>query len=85
MAHAERCPCCYGKGTLPPDTKTTDASEKACHGCGGSGWVTVYDQQPFVYPIPYPVPQYVPVYPYPFFERKYEITYVSPPGTLTWN
>ena len=40
---AVRCPVCFGKGTLPNDGQTTDASPKKCHGCYGKGWITVYD------------------------------------------
>jgi len=43
MAHAERCPVCYGKGKLPDESmgNSTVPIEKTCHGCGGLGWVTV--------------------------------------------
>ena len=44
MTHAERCPICYGSGKVsdPDYGKFTGAQPtKTCHGCGGSGWVTV--------------------------------------------
>ena len=43
-SHAEVCPVCHGKGTIPRDYGkwiSYDEGEKTCHGCGGSGWVTV--------------------------------------------
>jgi len=39
--HAEKCPVCCGTGKIANDGKTTDATDKVCHGCGGKGWVTV--------------------------------------------
>jgi hypothetical protein len=45
MSHAEICPVCGGKGRIN-DVDPTDACVarwKRCHGCGGSGWVTVQD------------------------------------------
>jgi len=45
--HAEKCPVCGGTGrvNLEPDPGTTAqmGNEVLCHGCGGSGWVTVAD------------------------------------------
>ena len=41
MAHAETCPICWGKGTIPDGNSALDI--KPCHGCGGSGWVSVAD------------------------------------------
>jgi len=35
--HAELCPVCTGKGTLPNGTTVPTT----CHGCLGKGWVTV--------------------------------------------
>ena len=46
MAHAQTCPICIGKGRLPNDGKTTDATEPICHGCNGKGWVEVADAMP---------------------------------------
>ena len=41
--HAEVCPICYGKGQVnnvhPGDTCTE--RWETCHGCAGSGWITV--------------------------------------------
>ena len=52
MSHAERCPVCYGQGKLPlGDSKTTTTItapiEKICHGCNGSGWIVVSDDQTY--------------------------------------
>ena len=46
MAHAQTCPICCGKGKLPNDGKTTDATEPICYGCDGKGWVEVADEMP---------------------------------------
>jgi hypothetical protein len=55
MAHAEICPVCKGSGKATPTI--------ACHGCGGTGWVTVgYDSVPY-YPS-YPI---YPTYPTPYY------------------
>jgi uncharacterized membrane protein len=43
MAHAEKCPVCYGFGKLGNDNQR-DCSGKPCHGCNGKGWVTVQDE-----------------------------------------
>jgi hypothetical protein len=43
MAHAEKCPVCYGFGKLGNDNQR-DCSGKTCHGCDGKGWVTVQDE-----------------------------------------
>jgi DnaJ-class molecular chaperone len=46
MAHAEVCPICKGKGTIEKGGNTTDAKfPVTCHGCGGTGWITVNDNQ----------------------------------------
>ena len=55
MAFAQRCPLCYGKGTLEDNTT---AGCKTCHGCGGRGWVEVGNYP--VYPAPYPVAPWPP-------------------------
>lgn len=44
MSHAEICPICKGKGTI--EDKESTCGGKSCHGCSGSGWVTVQDQYP---------------------------------------
>lgn len=61
MSHSEICPVCGGSGKLPADTKTTSASEKQCHGCGGLGWITVKDEYP---QYPYSSPIELPSKPY---------------------
>ncbi len=46
MSHAEICPVCHGSGKIPPhdDGQTTAVPlPVTCHGCGGSGWVTIED------------------------------------------
>ena len=43
---AEKCPVCYGNGVYHPPPvygQTGVPQSKPCHGCGGSGWVTVPD------------------------------------------
>ena len=43
-ARAVKCPVCEGRGTIKnPDSTTT--TEVPCHGCGGRGWVVVYDKE----------------------------------------
>jgi hypothetical protein len=56
MAHSELCPVCKGSGVF--DGRT-------CHGCGGSGWVTVHDGVKYAPPI---CPKWPPDYPaYPTY------------------
>jgi DnaJ-class molecular chaperone len=43
-AHAEICPVCNGSGRLPESGTST--AGKTCHGCNGTGWVTVQDTVP---------------------------------------
>ena len=57
MAHSERCPICYGKGKVTPDSVETSNNLVVCYGCLGKGWIEVGDD-----PIPY-YPFY-PYYPY---------------------
>ena len=51
MSHAERCPVCYGQGKLPLGDNNlcliTAPIEKICHGCNGSGWIVVSDDQTY--------------------------------------
>ncbi len=49
MAHAEKCPICYGTGQVNPDPVGTAVNLKTCHGCGGTGWVTVQDNDAPIY------------------------------------
>ncbi len=72
MAHAERCPVCYGGGQLnkgfwEPSRVTVPVvpSMQVCHGCGGKGWVEVSDDKSYGCTIGWPEPethtlQYVP-------------------------
>lgn len=50
MSHAEKCPVCGGAGTVQKITIDSYPIECdcTCHGCAGTGWVTVTD--------PYPTP-----------------------------
>ena len=44
MAHAEICPICQGSGRIIIDGEhCTVPISNPCHGCNGSGWVTVAD------------------------------------------
>ena len=58
MSHAERCPVCLGKGTVKMDDwgqhESTGGQKypTTCHGCGGTGWVTVQDQPQWVVSYP---------------------------------
>ena len=75
MNHAEKCPVCKGKGKVKSKSITTNSDgertkEKikiTCHGCNGTGWVTVQDNNESIkeyipyYPINYPTS---PEYPY---------------------
>ena len=42
-SHAEVCPICHGRGTIEVGGTCWNKQYKTCHGCGGKGWVTVYD------------------------------------------
>jgi DnaJ-class molecular chaperone len=44
VPHTEMCPVCSGSGEIIiPQVESTSATPltKTCHGCGGTGWVTV--------------------------------------------
>lgn len=46
MTHAERCPVCWGKGTVEARNWGVDinaSNPTTCHGCNGKGWVEVND------------------------------------------
>lgn len=45
MAHAEKCPICLGRGTVPPKENCTAGYEETCYGCSGRGWVPVQDNE----------------------------------------
>ena len=51
MNHGEKCPVCQGIGRLPNDGKTSDATDKVCHGCFGLGWIVIEDKMFPDYPI----------------------------------
>ena len=62
-SHAERCPVCYGSGkyTPPYDPNSSSVPQpQTCHGCGGKGWVELYDYQTQ----PQPQPN-IPITPFP--------------------
>jgi hypothetical protein len=45
-SHAERCPVCYGSGKYTPINdgySTAVPQPRTCHGCGGKGWVELFD------------------------------------------
>ena len=76
MMHAEKCPVCDGRGQV------TDVMQpscfKACHGCGGKGWVEVRDDKPeWVITTPWtqpPEPNDIPPYSvgdFPGWEPRY--------------
>lgn len=66
MAHAEVCPVCKGSGKIvtyeePGKTTTGGGMSQTCHGCMGTGWVTVQDP-----------PYYIPIVPFnPFTLSPY--------------
>ena len=45
-SHAEKCPICRGEGQIQPEIqtyRTKPIEPTTCHGCGGTGWVTVHN------------------------------------------
>ena len=46
MSHAETCPVCQGTGRVSVAGTHTIGRAQPCHGCGGTGWVTVQDELP---------------------------------------
>ena len=57
-ARAVKCPVCEGRGTIRNPDPTT-AEEISCHGCGGKGWVVVYDRFVLTYPPKFKGPAFV--------------------------
>lgn len=58
--HAELCPICKGTGIYKPSKEEIKSGEPhrgsgTCHGCRGTGWVSVADD-----PVPYQPPIYAP-------------------------
>ena len=57
---AEICPVCWGRGTYcNHDVKMPLHLHLACptcHGCGGKGWVTVPEDDPYVTSTPINIP-----------------------------
>ena len=48
MAHAEICPICNGEGQVKDKRNPSPHAMKQCHGCGGTGWITVQEPSPIV-------------------------------------
>ena len=48
MAHAEKCPICFGLGKISDDISTN--MKRQCHGCYGVGWITVTDASDYWQP-----------------------------------
>jgi hypothetical protein len=48
MAHAELCPVCAGRGQVFTMNPLYTGDTQVCHGCGGTGWVTVQDPPPLI-------------------------------------
>jgi len=56
--HAELCPVCKGSGKYRSSMDCNHTSitytECTCHGCGGTGWITITDDTTPEYPYPNP-------------------------------
>jgi len=63
VAHAEKCPVCNGRGTVPPKDSITSGVEVPCYGCNGKGWVEVGNGSSSCPYEPYPYNPY-PLYPW---------------------
>jgi len=52
MAHAEICPVCKGTGEVDINEsfEYKKQSIKTCHGCRGTGWVTIQDDSYTIQP-----------------------------------
>ncbi len=67
MAHAERCPICYGKGQINNVNPGDTCAERweTCHGCSGRGWIEIQDTNVYPYYPPAPLnPTWAPSIPY---------------------
>jgi len=73
MAHAERCPVCYGKGVVYGVAENGAFPTTQCYGCQGKGWVTVEDN--------YPISPSISYYPY-YYPNYYPITITYKIGDL---
>ena len=62
QGHAETCPICHGTGKVE-DLGTT-VGERTCHGCDGTGWVSVPGKGPD-WPPPVVVEKWITSPPYP--------------------
>ncbi len=81
MSHAETCPVCNGTGKLFPSQTDNGTAGETCHGCGGTGWVTVAGDGP---PSPYTPSYPVPSWPYETFRQFPLYPYFFPLGTPVW-
>ncbi|HEG43022.1 MAG TPA: hypothetical protein ENH94_03130 [Phycisphaerales bacterium] len=61
MAHAEKCPLCNGTGNEDGHGGIADGTVPTCHGCRGSGWVSVQDANHW--PGDMHRPMHMPVFP----------------------
>ena len=57
MAHAEKCPICYGSGNKDEYGGIPSGTVETCNGCMGRGWVSVQDEPQML--LPYPIPDYL--------------------------
>jgi len=46
--HAELCPVCRGKGVVAHPNPLRCGETTSCHGCGGTGWITIRDDPPYI-------------------------------------
>jgi len=74
--HAEKCPVCYGNGSIKKDNSP-------CHGCSGKGWICVPNNKDAI-TIPY-IPCY-PTYPsYPMYPWWEVMPYHLSPPTIRYD
>ena len=46
--HKTTCPICNGEGQVKDKRNPSPDAMKQCHGCGGTGWITVQEPSPIV-------------------------------------
>jgi DnaJ-class molecular chaperone len=56
-AHAEKCPVCNGTGKVEIQYLVTSTPRPVvdCHGCNGTGWITVTDTTPIPFTLGFEV------------------------------